>query len=361
MITFRIADRSLRLASVRYRGLTPCVALQQRGWSVSCISGNDATPEATSLGVAVKPLQARDANWIRDLRQKGIPVIVDICDNIFVPGYGGRNAEIADRFHQTLKLASALIVPTPALAEVMQRTVKDTIPMLVMPDIVETDSLLRQQRALVGLSSLGSRWFSANHWRDVLRDRMERAPSGSPSRKLIWFGNHGADYASFGITDILLFADALQALARDFDIELWVVSNSREKYEQVVLPIGVKSRYLEWNERQVDKLLPDMDVCIVPNSLDEFSITKSANRALKALAAGVPVVATRTSAYAELDGAVWLGDPLEGLREYLGNASLRRKHLKLARETIQRRFSLQRLGEDMESLFRRLPNEVSAP
>ena len=346
---------------MRYRGLTPCVALQQRGWSVACISGNDPTPEATSLGVAVKPLQARDANWVRDLQEKGVPVIVDICDNVFVAGYGGRNAQIAERFNQTLKLASALIVPTPALGEVMQRAVEDTIPVLVLPDIVETDSLLRQQRALIGVPSLGGRWFSPGRWKDVLRGRRERVLSRGGAKKLIWFGNHGADYASFGITDILIFASALQALALDFDIELWVVSNSREKYEQVVLPMGVKSRYLEWDERQVDKLLPGMDICIVPNSLDEFSITKSANRALKALAAGVPVVATRTSAYEELDGMVWLGDPLQGLREYLENASLRRKHLKLAKETIHRRFSLQRLGEDLESLVRCLPAKVYAP
>lgn len=351
-VTFRIARRGLDLASVRYRGLIPAVAMQLSGWQVELVSGKDQCAE-TDLAFAVKPLLQADANWAREQVRQGVPVIVDLCDNVFVPGYGGKDPGIADRFRQTVSLASAVTVPTTALANLLHRCFPDNLPpVFVVPDIVETSAILKKERALVGVST------------GILETAMKSLKSGisrvsrisvartisSKVKKIIWFGNHGASYASFGITDIEIFEDALRAISEEFLIELWVVSNSREKFNSVVVPLGVPCRYFEWDEERVDTLLPFADVCIVPNSLDEFSRVKSANRALKALAIGVPVVATPTSAYENLGGALWLGDPLEGLRRYLSRPELVAADLAHARESISKNFSLYSVGLAMNKI-----------
>ncbi|MGH6755374.1 MAG: hypothetical protein ACREDP_24735, partial [Bradyrhizobium sp.] len=330
-----------------------------RGWEVDVVAGNEET-QRPDLAFAIKPLLHADAEWVRRQAEEGVPVIVDLCDNIFMPGYGVRDQSIAARFRRTVAFAAAITVPTSALADVLQTQVTiDMPPVFIVPDIVETSSILRRERALVGVPNDGSVAILRRLKAALLRISWRRR-SRAGARILLWFGNHGAPYANFGISDIGLFADALRALGSEFPIELWVVSNSREKFESLAVPIGIPCKYFEWDEDRVDALLPMVDICIVPNSLDEFSRVKSANRALKALTLGVPVVATPTSAYERLGEALWLGDPLEGMRRYLSEPGLVGAHMANARVAMESHFSIQSLGRTLSDIADRVVTRRSA-
>ncbi|MDB5861087.1 MAG: hypothetical protein JWQ76_4776, partial [Ramlibacter sp.] len=139
------------------------------------------------------------------------------------------------------------------------------------------------------------------------------------ARRIVWFGNHGAEHAKFGMLDILEYREALETLALEQDVELVVISNNHRKYVENIAPLAIPSRYAEWSSKRVDLELKDAAAVIVPNTLDPFSICKSPNRTVLALASGVPVVATMTPALHPLADYLHTGDPLEALRRLLAD------------------------------------------
>jgi hypothetical protein len=142
-------------------------------------------------------------------------------------------------------------------------------------------------------------------------------PGNSALKRIVWFGNHGAAHARFGMLDLLEIREALETVAREHPVELVVISNNRGKYESHIKPLAIPSRYVEWSPGAVDAWLGKAAAVVLPNSLDAFSICKSANRTVLALAHGAPVVATRTPALDVLAPFIHMGDPLEGLRRCL--------------------------------------------
>lgn len=344
----RLAQRRTDLASVRYRGLLPACALQDLGWGIEFSSPEDAGVPTADLAIAVKPLLQSESDWAQRARHSGMPLVMDLCDNIFVEGYGAQNGLIAERFRKTVP-GAIVTVPTEAMRQVVIRnTSVDGARVLLVPDIVETPSLLRRQRAMIGQSP-GWPEVAFNAGLRGIRGLAQKLPGRRPI--LVWFGNHGADYGNFGLSDLLLFADALHRASVHHGAQLWIMSNHRQRYEAVAAKLPIRSRYFEWSVAGVEALLVAADVCLVPNSLDAFSRTKSANRALKALSAGVPVVATATPAYDGLESAVWLANPADGVVTYLEDAAMREVHLGEAQRLIDRDHSMPALRSAMTNVL----------
>ena len=349
-VLFRVASRDTRLASVRYRALMPACALQDDRYTTALCS--DATPSKAQprVAIGVKPLRASDAAWVSRMRARGVPTVVDICDNIFVDGYGGPGSAIANCFRDTVR-GGLVTVPTHALREVVRdNTDVPAERVMIVPDIVENATLLRRQMQMLGPRPLATARFPGWGQVGAWTGRGMRA-LGMRGPVLIWFGNHGAAHASFGLDDLRLWEDALRDASR-LGAQLWVVSNHRERFEAMRGALPIRTRYFEWSPSRVDGLLAFADVCLVPNSMDAFSRSKSPNRALKALAAGVPVVATPTPAMQALEGALWLGDPAAGIRAYLEDSGLRGAHLARARERMSEDFSMDALRQAMSTVMR---------
>lgn len=344
-VLFRVARRDTRLASVRYRALLPACALEDGSYRTSVCSSDVPSEVHPRVAIAVKPLQAAEATWVSSMRARGVPTVVDICDNIFVDGYGGASSGIADSFRSTI--GNGLVtVPTEALKLVLQENTEIAPGMVkVIPDIVESAELLHRQSRMVDDRRRPVFQMQLAHrvgsW---VRRRVRALGVGRPV--LLWFGNHGSSYARFGLDDLTLWEDALRDAAA-LGAQLWVVSNHRQRFEDLRRSLPIHTRYFEWSPSRVDALLEFSDVCLVPNSMDAFSRSKSPNRALKALAAGVPVVATPTPAMKEFSGGVWLDEPSAGIRAYLEGAAMRERHLASARTLMAEKFSMTVLRDAM--------------
>ena len=349
-VVFRIASRDTRLASVRYRALMPACALQDNRYTTALCSDASPSNAQPRVAIGVKPLRASDAAWVSRMRARGVPTVVDLCDNIFVDGYGGQGSAIADSFRDSVR-GGLVTVPTTALRDVVRdNTDVAAERVMIVPDIVENARLLHRQMRLLGARPLSTArlpgWGQVGAW----AGRGMRA-LGMRGPVLIWFGNHGASHGSFGLDDLRLWEDALRE-ASLLGAQLWVVSNHRQRFEAMQGALPIRTRYFEWSPSRVDTLLAFADVCLVPNSMDAFSRSKSPNRALKSLAAGVPVVATATPAMQELEGAAWLGDPAAGIRAYLDDPGLRDAHLAAARQRMQQDFSMDTLRQAMSAVMR---------
>lgn len=379
------------VASVRYRALVAMAALDAAGCR-SLVFTADASPRLRDLDaiVFVKNFSLDCARLAEEAQALGKPVILDLCDNIFIEEYGkGRSVRPSDFFLSMATRADAIVVTTEALATVVRGKVADT-PVLVVPDGVDDEAVgrygtqamalarrraahppfrdrldryLRRPDALrpgtiaMATRSLLSRLRAKPAAAEAPRPKKKRpagvtgsskrivpscAPEGrftaSRPARLLWFGSHGAPHAQFGMLDLLAVREDIERIAGEFPAELIIVSNSREKYERYIRGFAITTRYEEWSQEAVARWLAKSHVVLVPNSLDGFSICKSANRAIHALCAGVPVVATPTPAMLEFSGCVALGGFHQGIRAYLEDPELARRDVAKAREFIAREF-----------------------
>jgi hypothetical protein len=418
-IGWKVSTISPNLASVRYRALLPLIALEQRGCRCRIFSRpSRQNLDGLDLLVIVKSFEHGDVNLAQEANARGIPVVFDLCDNIFIADYKGKNQiSPAEIFLTISRIASAIVTTTEPLAQVIRDVTKDAVPVFVAPDGIEcvamvtegkrrlrqarwrdisrsvcggfrraaqllfdqhamraalTPTTLRKNKIYKYVRRALGRWRKFGHWRfwakiayrcfDTLRTRLRARPvsavassvsnGGSQDvKRILWFGNHGAAHAKFGMLDLLQIRDSLERIAQDFPVELVVVSNNVEKYGQFIAPMRIPSRYVEWNVDAMNDHLRRADVVVLPNSLDPFSACKSANRAVLSLSQGVPVVATSTSALEPLRGCIELDDFYLGLRRYLTDPAYMSRHVAEAQLRIDRHFGMAAIGEAWLHVF----------
>lgn len=414
-----VASLSNDTASVRYRALLPLLALEAEDIAGSLFTSRCAFDlESLDVLVIVKSFSIETLALVQRARALGIPVIIDLCDNVFVPGYGsGPFGTHGDLFTIMAQLSTAIVTTTEPLCDVIS-THAPGVPVHIVPDGLASESVIemgskliekakgiekitapllqpsRTAKLLSELQDSGAR-HTTKHLlsmckhvlkkqlhrlrkkrgrdgsvatlmsipREVMRAlrqqvlRLKRtAPIAAPvislvpahdsskTMYLLWFGNHGAEYADFGMLDLLLIQSDLEAIALEYPVELVVISNNAAKYERFIKPMAIASRYVAWSINAVDDWMAVSRVVLIPNSCDAFSICKSANRTVHALTRGVPVVATATPALAPLAGSIMTGDFLQGMRRYLSSPNNARRDLALGKKLIERNFSTVVIG-----------------
>jgi|CXWL01.1.fsa_nt_gi hypothetical protein len=394
VIGWKVASLDSNIASVRYRAILPSTLLESVGIQSKWISRSSITYlQGIDVLVIVKSLTEDDVFLAEQARQRGIPVILDLCDNIFVPGYLGHGkVPPADNFIAMAKHAVAITASTETLAGEIVRRVGQQPRVFVIPDGLTTLEQVRGNSALrwekfceMSRSALASLRpdqiahkvatampgpflrslmhqevrrqiktrlikFAYNRLDSLRRrDRPVECPAklllakravlrSVPVKRILWFGNHGAPYSSFGLLELLTIRDVLERIAVEIPVELWVVSNNRAKYCNDIAPLAIPSCYVEWSPHAMKKAFSLADVVVLPSSGDSFSICKSANRAVLALSNKVPVVATSTPDLASLAGCIETDDFYAGIKRYLTQPDHVRSHLHLAANLIEANF-----------------------
>lgn len=362
-----VSALSINVASVRYRALLPLLALEADQHRCTLFT-SDTPVDLDSLDVLilVKTFTAESVALAQACKARNIPVLLDLCDNIFVEGYGKRNA--LENFLEIARVASAMVVTTEPLAHSV-RAHLPALPVHVIPDGLLTPELVEQGSVKIQQSSppIPSPNERRQHWLEYVRALLQplKAPfrrrskarrtssANLPSHagqaqpgalQLLWFGNHGAPYARFGMLDLLDIREALETIAQEFPVELVVVSSHQGKYAEHIAPMSIASRYLPWSNEVVEQCLAEASVVLIPNSMDPFSLAKSANRSVHALTRGVPVVATRTPALEPLAGSIEMDGFITGLRRYLGDREAGQQDVAQARRLIDRHYGVGVIG-----------------
>ena len=349
-VCWRLSAWDPDIASVRYRATIPARHLADRGVALRFSAAGYGVLEPTppAAVVFVKTFADRDVELARRAADASVPVVLDVCDNVFASGYRAHSPENLRRMAQ---VAAGVVTTGPALAGVLRAELGAELPLHVVPDPVETPSD-------VGAAS-----------RIVLRQRLERAVrerradipralAGAVARGLVpafrrtfpntqapvlpqvlWFGNAGSVTPRFGIVNLADIAAELEAAAREVPFRLLVVTGDRSAYAKHIEPLALETAFAPWDRMTIFHYLRESDVVILPNSRDEFSICKSANRATLALSQGVPVVATRIPSLDPLAGSILLDDFQGGVVTYLRDRELAVDHVRRASEVIEREFA----------------------
>ena len=316
--------------------------------------GSPGGPTASSVQerpdavVFVKTFAERDLELAREAAGARVHVLLDVCDNVFAEGYTAHSAQNLERM---AALASAIVTTGPALADVLRAQLGR--PVHVVPDPVETpgdvryaERLLRRERVARARRERPQDLplAAAGVLRQALRVR-KPAPPLDELPQVLWFGNAGSLQPRFGIANLADIGPELEQAAAETPFRLVVVTGDEDAYRREIEPLGLPTRFARWDRRSIFDHLAESAVVVVPNSRDEFSVCKSANRLTLALSRGVPVVATRIPSLEPLSECVLFDDFRAGVSAYLRDRELAAEHLARAEPVLEREFSAEAVAE----------------
>lgn len=169
-------------------------------------------------------------------------------------------------------------------------------------------------------------------------------------KNILWFGNVGLE-GLFGISDLLVVKDELEALYKEVPFTLTVISNDQGLFEKLIRPLMFESVYLEWSEAVLENALTATDVVIVPQSKNKFSSCKSANRPLLALSHGVPVIASSNPSLRGLEDAVLIENWQANIKNCFHDKEMTRRLVEEGRAIISRQFMPEKFVSSWEDLL----------
>jgi len=112
MLVWKTQTLDINVASLRYRALLPLRYLKALGVSSEVYGGKDPvkfTPQTQAL-IFVKSFHHRDVATCKRAYAQGVPIILDLCDNIFIEGYGtGSDHSPAENFLKMAEMAIAIV------------------------------------------------------------------------------------------------------------------------------------------------------------------------------------------------------------------------------------------------------------
>jgi len=170
-------------------------------------------------------------------------------------------------------------------------------------------------------------------------------------KQVLWFGQHGAPHSKFGMESLEALLPVLEDVNQSVPIELIVVSNNFDRFAALERQVSFPCRYSKWTLGGIFAHLRECDVCVMPNPRDEFSITKSANRAVLALSMGVPVVATSIPSFLPLADCIALDNWKGGLLAYLTDDARRRRDVDAAQRVLAREYDSEVIAERWRNLI----------
>ena len=345
------------VASFRYRCLVPAWALQQIGHDSAIFVDERPDPAEFDALIVVKQAGERLHDVARAFQARGKPVFLDLCDNIFVPGYAQRRGPelSAESAGDLARYADAFVTPTHALERVARLHLGEDMASWVVPDAAITPDAYQAISAWLPQAVAAPPLRGTDRLASGGRDLHDAETFGVESdwqvdhlpedtARVIWFGRHGSFHSEFGMGLLRPVMEELEHAHRDRPIELVVISNNRIRFDALTHGVKIFTRYETWSNERVFFELSRADLFVMPSAADPFSLCKSANRAVLALANNVPVVATYLESLEPLRDVLMIDDWRAGIDAYLFDPRLAAEHLARAQPILAEQFSIDAIG-----------------
>jgi hypothetical protein len=367
-IIWKLGAVNFNVASLRYRCLLPSLELQKSGYSPKIFLGNELISlswgDAAAI-VFVKTFTGYDYYLATQAVEKGIPVYIDLCDDIFywshtLEDFSKDDPKIrqAEHFFLIADLAETIVVTGSALKDVLiskgisedkiriihdgiedletvqeekslfQKTRKEMMPERILSKLVQAvlpiyehsttqTALLRFKHRLSIyryklLNTLKGQKPPPSKLPQVSiqtsnHKSSELIPSADHGIRVLWFGNAGVKDV-YGMTDLLQIKNDLKDFFSVHKGELWVSSNNEQLFQDVQKELDFSCRYFPWSLEGCISLIKSSNLIVVPGAETRFSKCKSPNRSLLALHYGKPVVAEKTQAIEQIEELIYVGD-----------------------------------------------------
>ena len=151
-LAWKVGSLSAELASVRYRAILPIIALKEQGIDslIFDLASNVNLSDIDAL-IIVKSFTPDDLLLAQQAAALNKKVIFDLCDNIFIDGYRGKQQVTpAEMFMAILPYLSAVTVTTISLKEVVDHITQQRVPCFILPDGIETPAEYKAAKKNIG-------------------------------------------------------------------------------------------------------------------------------------------------------------------------------------------------------------------
>ncbi len=323
--------RQSHLASTRLRVAIPASVLSARGHgtrifspalnqeSVRNFSGTDIDIAVFSKlsNPDIAAFRKRAALWLElanALKQAGVGIVADVCDNHFGDFHG-------DYLRTLCATADVITVNSSTMADIVRQQTGRTAS--VCTDPVEG---------------------------------MRRPPRFEQSTKLrvLWFGHQSnLKYCANALPGFLRLVD-------HFDIELHLVTAARHGAEDVCAHVTRQlapraiAHFTPWNLEAMPSAFEQCDVVIIPGPSEyQAKVARSANRIIESLWAGRIAIAHPIASYQEFSGFSYLGGELE--REVMRAIEHRDetiRRIELGQVYIEARYTPEKIADQWESALK---------
>jgi len=326
-----------RFASTRYRALLPCKYLKEAGWN--CEIFNSENIDSYKLVIFQKGhVNEEDFDIAVSLKRRGVKTVLDICDNDFYnPNFHPGPQRKVENLKRMIEAVDLVSVSTETLGNVVNQFFEDK-KIAVIDDALER---------------LDDNFLIRSYFR--AKNLLNR--SRSNLFKIVWYGNNRKepnDGSCSGIIDIPKIIPSLESLNSKIPISLMVISSSKDLFRQFLSGVSFHTEYQQWNQKSFPYFFKQNDLCIIPISIDPFTVCKTNNRVMLSLLMGVPVIADKIPSYEEFADFILFSNWDETLHKYAFDSVLRRNHVEAGKAYILSNYGKDRVVSQYSSLFKRL-------
>ena len=311
----------LKIASVRMRAAILMRSMSQQGVHAGWFTEKDASD--FNCVVVSKRYDDETLLRLRRFKQAGGRVVIDLCDNHFVAAsQSQKHLHQVENLRAMVGLAHAVVTSAEPLAQIVLRECPGVAQVVVIGDVPDDLSIVQA----CALRRAWAKLIAARE-RSCLN---QLAPEGVT--RLVWFGNSAGRQKKSGMTDLARVLPILEKLNKTHPLNLTVISNSKRLYKEQIACATLPSRYVEWDALTFEAVLSDQHIALIPATPNEFTSSKSDNRVVTAMRAGLAVVADPVPSYLAHGDVIHVGDIEGGLRHYLNDPALRAQQSLKGRE-----------------------------
>ena len=321
----------ISLPGSRLRAFLPIQRMREAGWNTQLFDESQA--DTYDLVIFQKIYQRETIALAQRLRSRGTKLVFDLCDNHFYRA--DESAKTQDRCKRLQDMIDAVDAVSASTLEVSKLIQHHNV--VVIDDPIDYPTT--------------SRWLNFRLWtKRALRGR-------DNSVRFVWHGTAGQATPPTGLIDIQRVLPHLEEVNRRIPVSFTVISNSRELFEKYVRNTSFPIKYVDWELKTFPYHFRQNDVCLIPISINPFTICKTNNRLVSSLLLGLPVVVEPITSYEEFSECALFGNWTENLLRYATDPGLRRKHVRKANDYIRSKYTSDRLVSQWSSLF----HEVLSP
>lgn len=334
-----MVSKDVNRASSRIRGLNLINYFQKVAKNKNIEKYNEKNLDQYGLVIFCKLFEEKHIKKAQDLKQRGIKVCFDICDNYFDPEF--KDKESMNRAIKICQIADYIVSSTQTLAKHILKAVpekKDVI--FVVEDHLETE-LLKDNFLVQILSKIKEFKF-----KKTLKDL------GDKNLKFVWFGS-----AKSGIEHLRKLQNLFEKYAGLYPLSLTIISDDQQLCESVVGEWKIKVLYFKWDKNNFISLLKAHDTAIIPIEINNFSECKTNNRLILAMHAGLDVIADSIPSYKEFFDYCFLDNWEDGIKASISaksDAGEKNQRIEGARKIIYSKYSIENIAKDWEGLLRKL-------
>ena len=323
------------LPGSRLRAYLPVQHMRAAGWTTEIF--DERAADAYDLVIFQKIYQPDTIALAQRLKRRGTKLVFDLCDNHFYRSDDSSKTEDrCNRLQEMIDLMDAVSAST-----------------------LEISRLIKNQHVVVIDDPID--YPMVSKWLDLRLKATRLISFRRKEVRFVWHGTAGQSNPPTGLIDIQRVLPHLEELHEIVPVSLTVISNSRELFERYVKSMKVPTRYVEWKLDTFPFHLKQNDVCLIPISVNAFTVCKTNNRLVSSLLFGLPVIADPITSYEEFRGCVLFGNWSESLRRYALDPALRREHVLAALQYIRSKYTPSRVVSQWSALFHHVLGVPSEP